>query len=115
MLGRAVSVLGLLALSTSVGPVLQPAPQAPVASTGSIARSPRNANYTIAARLDPASRTLTGNQRLSWRNISNVPAATLRFHLYYNAWRNTKSTWMRERLLANPGAGNRPDPRPAAW
>jgi hypothetical protein len=85
VLGRAVSVLGLLALSISVVPVPQPAPQAPVASTGSIALSPRNANYTIAARLDPASRTLTGDQRLTWRNISSVPAAALRFHLYYNA------------------------------
>ena len=27
-------------------------------------------------------------------------ASTLSFHLYYNAWRNTGSTWMRERRLA---------------
>ncbi len=61
--------------------------------------SPRNASYAITARLDPRSRTITGDEMLTWRNISSVPAATLRFHLYYNAWRNTRSTWMRERHL----------------
>ena len=35
-----------------------------------------------------------------------TPTRTLRFHLYYNAWRNTGSTWMRERRLAgDTGAG----------
>jgi hypothetical protein len=62
--------------------------------------SPRNASYAISARLDPKSRTLTGDETLTWRNISAAPAAALRFHLYYNAWRNTHSTWMRERRLA---------------
>ena len=64
------------------------------------ARSPRNASYTITARLDPASRTLTGEQLLTWRNTSAIPATSLCFHLYYNAWRNTRSTWMREAALA---------------
>src|SRR5688500_15287897 len=62
--------------------------------------SRRNASYVIRARLDPATRTITGDEVLTWRNIAAVPAATLQFHLYYNAWRNTQSTWMRERLLA---------------
>jgi hypothetical protein len=38
-----------------------------------------------------------------------VPAPTLQFHLYYNAWRDTRSSWMRERLLAgNTGLARRP-------
>jgi len=61
--------------------------------------SPRNASYAISARLDPQSRTITGDEILTWRNISRAPASTLRFHLYYNAWRNTASTWMREQRL----------------
>ncbi|MEP6914433.1 MAG: M1 family metallopeptidase [Acidobacteriota bacterium] len=72
-------------------------------------RSPRNANYTISARLDPARRTITGTERLAWRNTAAVPATTLRFHLYYNAWRNTGSSWMRERALS---ATTRADQRP---
>ena len=74
------------------------------------ARSPRNASYTITARLDPASRTLTGEQLLTWRNTSSIPASSLRFHLYYNAWRNTRSTWMREAAYAGfPELAERPE------
>ena len=59
--------------------------------------SPRNANYSIDVTLDHAARTLTGREVLTWRNISPVTTSELRFHLYYNAWRNTRSTWMRGR------------------
>jgi hypothetical protein len=75
------------------------------------ARSPRNANYSINARLDPATRTITGSEVLTWRNIARAPAPQLRFHLYYNAWRNTDSTWMRERRL---GRGTDQHERPEA-
>ena len=61
--------------------------------------SPRNANYDIDVTLDPAARTLTGRETLTWRNISPNATSELQFHLYYNAWRNSRSTWMRERLL----------------
>ena len=77
-------------------------PPGPEVAPGAL--SPRNANYSIEARLDPATRTLTGNAVLTWRNISRVETSELRFHLYYNAWRNTESTWMRERALGR-GAG----------
>ena len=115
MLGRIVAVGGvascvaLLALaganafqqraaqqSKPIDPARVTAAPAPPPPT----RSPRNASYTITARLDPASRTLTGEELLTWRNTSTIPATSLRFHLYYNAWRNTRSTWMRESTLA---------------
>ena len=64
------------------------------------ALSPRNANYDIDVRLDHAARTLTGTEIIRWRNIGRAPADSLRLHLYWNAWRNTASTWMRERALA---------------
>ena len=70
------------------------------AAQASQARSPRNANYAITARLDPASRTLKGEQLLTWRNTATIPAPSLRFHLYYNAWRNTRSSFVRQRILA---------------
>ena len=74
------------------------------------ARSPRNANYSIDIQLDPAARTLTGRAVLTWRNITTVSAPDLRFHLYYNAWRNSRSTWMRERELGRgPGLASRPE------
>jgi hypothetical protein len=61
--------------------------------------SPRNANYTIDVKLDTRARTLSGRETLVWTNISPVAASELQFHLYYNAWRDRKSTWMREHAL----------------
>jgi len=93
----ASAVAGALLVSS---PAAQPAPGAITSPL-----SPRNASYTIGARLDPASRTITGEERIVWRNISTTTATELRFHLYWNAWKNDKSTWMRERALA----GSTPD------
>ena len=63
--------------------------------------SPRNANYTIDARLDPVARTIDGRATLVWRNLSDRPATDLRFHLYWNAWAHNRSTWMREAALVS--------------
>jgi hypothetical protein len=79
--------------------------------------SKRNANYSIDVDLDPASRTLTGRQVVTWRNITAKPASELQFHLYYNGWRNTASTFMRERarLFRELGWGRMPVPRRHEW
>ena len=75
------------------------------------ARSPRNASYDIDVRLEPADRSLHGTERIHWRNISANPTSELQFHLYWNAWRNAESTWLRERRLG----GNTTTPRTDAW
>jgi Peptidase family M1 domain len=75
------------------------------------ARSPRNANYDIDVTLDHAARRLTGRETIRWRNISANATSELQFHLYWNAWRNLDSTWLRERRLA----GNFTMPRDDAW
>ena len=75
------------------------------------ARSPRNASYDIDVRLDQGARTLRGHEHIRWRNISARPTGELQFHLYWNAWRNADSTWLRERRLG----GNTTTPRPDAW
>jgi hypothetical protein len=72
---------------------------------GTVARaqtplSPRNANYTIDVKLDPQTKTLAGREIIMWRNDRDQPTSELRFHLYYNAWKNTRSTWLLERTLA---------------
>jgi hypothetical protein len=64
------------------------------------ARSPRNANYSIDATLDPRARTITGRTVITWRNITARPTSELRLHLYWNAWKNTRSSFLRERELA---------------
>ena len=78
------------------------------------ALSPRNANYTITARLDPATRTITGSETITWRNVTSRPAADLQFHLYWNGWKNTRSTFMRERALSG-GASEDRRRRPDEW
>ena len=94
---------------------LAPAPASspvPAAAPGRV--SPRNANYSIDVELDPATRTLQGREVLTWRNITAQPATELQFHLYYNAWTNDRSTWMRERALSSWGR-DQSDPRPGDW
>jgi hypothetical protein len=59
-------------------------------------RSPRNASYTIDVRLNALARTLQGSELITWRNITHNATSELQFHLYWNAWINTRSTWMRE-------------------
>ena len=58
--------------------------------------SPRLANYQIDVTLDPATKKLTGRETLTWRNPSDDVIRELRFHLYLNAFRDEKSTFMRE-------------------
>lgn len=85
---------------------------ATAASTQGEPLSPRNANYTIEVRLDPEAKRLEGRQLLRWRNITDAPTDELRFHLYWNGWRNDHSTWMREERLAGDLPG---DIRDDAW
>ena len=60
------------------------------------ALSARNANYSIDVTLDRGRRRLGGREILTWRNTSHIATSELRFHLYYNAWKNTSSTFLRE-------------------
>jgi hypothetical protein len=77
-------------------------------ATQTPARSPRNASYQLAATLDTASHTIQGSGRITWRNITKAPADDLRFHLYWNAWRDSKSSWMREQALGRGSFAGRP-------
>ncbi|MEW5981932.1 MAG: M1 family metallopeptidase [Acidobacteriota bacterium] len=82
---RVIPVLLLLPLGAA--PVLaEPLPE----------RSGRIVGYTMTVRLDPETRQLTGTQRLTWRNPSAEPVGDLWFHLYLNAFKNTKTTFFRE-------------------
>ena len=44
--------------------------------------SPRNANYSIDARLDPATRTITASEVILWRNTTTKSTDELQLHLY---------------------------------
>ena len=86
-----------------VPPLAGPAPQAAV--------SPRTANYDIDVSLDPSTRIVTGSEVITWHNQGAIAAYSIRLHLYWNAFRNTNSTWLKQRRLAgdNPFAAADPD------
>jgi hypothetical protein len=54
------------------------------------------ADYDMSVRLDPERKTLDGRQRIVWRNPAPEPVGELWFHLYLNAFRNSKSTFFVE-------------------
>ena len=83
--------------------------QPAVTGVVSPARSPRNASYSIDAQLDPATRTITGSEVIAWRNVTTRTASDLQFHLYWNAWRNDRSTWLREAALGGSTYTDRRD------
>ncbi len=71
-------------------------------------RSADNASYQIEVRLDPAARTLHGSQILTWTNVQQQATDELWFHLYWNAWRNSRSSWMLEdRIRGRSDRGER--------
>lgn len=83
-LRRAASAALLLALSTA-GPAVAAAPVRPPV-----------VEYRIEASLDSKTHVVTGRERLTWRNPSGDSVGELQFHLYLNAFKNNRSTFMRE-------------------
>ncbi len=67
------------------------------AATAAFAAEGRDiVNYRIAARLVPQEHLIQGHEELIWRNASPGEIRELRFHLYMNAFRDRRSTWVRE-------------------
>ena len=58
--------------------------------------SPRIANYEIDVQLDTKKQELHGEELLTWYNKTPDVITELQFHLYLNAFRNNKSTFMKE-------------------
>jgi hypothetical protein len=82
----------------------------------SLALSPANAGYTIEVRLDPAARMLHGSQQLRWTNLQEQATDELPFHLYWNGWRNDRSTWMLEdRIRGRSDQGDEIDREDWGW
>jgi len=54
------------------------------------------ASYDLKASLDVKAHIIHGSETLVWLNDSPDTVASLRFHLYMNAFKNEQSTFMRE-------------------
>jgi len=59
--------------------------------------SDRVVAYDIAATLDPVRHTVTGRERLTWRNRSGSAVKSVYLHLYMNAFESAGSTFFTER------------------
>jgi hypothetical protein len=106
-------ILGLATLAPESAPQPQPIARSSEQLPGNVEkpRSARSASYAIAVRLDHGARRLRGRQTVRWQNVTSRATSDLWFHLYWNAWRDHESTWMRERRSAGTAAPVRLD----AW
>ena len=81
-----------------------------VPAPGAAPVSPPIVEYRIQARLEPASHTIEGTERLIWRNPSDDAVGEIRLHLYLNAFKNSRSTFLRESGgLVRELTGDRPE------
>jgi hypothetical protein len=53
-------------------------------------------DYRIQVRLQPETKGLAGQETVTWLNDSSVPVSELQFHLYLNAFKNNRSTFLKE-------------------
>jgi hypothetical protein len=69
----------------------------PAAGQGLPAKADQVVQYRISVALDPDKHQLSGRETLTWRNPSDTDAVSeLQFHTYLNAFKNTRSTFMKE-------------------
>ena len=68
-------------------------------------RVPPVASYTIEAAVN-AEHVLTGKETIRFTNRTTFTFRDLTLHLYLNAWRNDRSTWLREQARGG-GRGDR--------
>jgi len=74
-------------------------------------QSARTQAYEIRADLSDDLKRLVGTARIELRNVAPVPIPDLELHLYWNGFRNTASTWLREQGsgAGRPGRSTRDD------
>ena len=77
--------------------------------------SDRVVGYRIDATLDPVKHTVTGQQKLTWRNRSSQPVASVYLHLYLNAFEGETSTWYTEMRARKGGFRSGVDAKAGDW
>lgn len=59
-------------------------------------------DYRLEASLDTETKIITGSATIIWTNRASVPVEDLRFHLYYNAWRDDQSSFLTSNRIVLP-------------
>jgi len=63
---------------------------------GATSPSKHIVDYRIKANLSPEEKIVFGDEVLTWLNTGDSPVSELHFHLYLNAFKNNRSTFMKE-------------------
>jgi hypothetical protein len=77
--------------------------------------SDRVVHYDIDATLDPDKHTVTGREKLTWRNRSQVPVKSVYLHLYMNAFEGSGSTFFTEKLQRDGAFRSGVDIKDGEW
>ena len=77
--------------------------------------SERVADYQIDATLDPVRHTVTGKQKLTWRNRSTLTVRSVYLHLYMNAFESANSTFFTEHRRRASGGRSGIHIKPGEW
>jgi hypothetical protein len=98
LLGLALGGAGLVLLGSAAR--AQDPDRSPPITTPNADRKPELpetdiASYTLEARLDETTRTISGKGTLTWTNASSEPTRELWFHLYLNAFKNDRTLFLR--------------------
>ena len=80
-------------------------PAIAIADEGYASHAEDVVDYTLTARLDPASHTVHGEGRITWRNTSDRPVSELWVHLYMNGFKNDESLFLSEPVGRFRGGG----------
>ncbi|MGA2532018.1 MAG: M1 family metallopeptidase [Candidatus Aminicenantales bacterium] len=70
--------------------------------------------YEIWVELDDAAKMLRGKEDIVWTNRGREPVPDMLFHLYWNAFKNSASTFFREAAEETPFA-RRSEPEDGEW
>ena len=73
------------------------------------------ANYRIGAHYNLADKSVDGRETLTWTNSTSNEVPELQFHLYMNAFKNEKSTFVRESGGQLRGDGLEKGKSPWGW
>ncbi len=77
--------------------------------------SNRVVRYDIHATLDPVKHTVTGKQKLTWRNRSAQPVCAIYLHMYLNGFEGPGSTFMTELRDGNDKFRSGVDTKDGQW
>src|SRR5688500_10799659 len=92
------------ALSASAAPPRSPASHPPAQE-----HAPQITSYRMNVRLDPASKTVSGAERITYQNPSQDTLPEIWLRLYLRAFRDLNTVWMRESGGQSRGFPIKPD------